>query len=83
MINAVVFSLIGLGVLLSVLRLIVGPSAFDRVLALDTVNIVITGLIAILAKVFDNGLYLDIALIYAILAFLETIVFARFLEVRE
>ncbi|MBE0600468.1 MAG: cation:proton antiporter, partial [Firmicutes bacterium] len=37
-------------------------------------------LIAFLAFVFKNSLYLDIALAYGILSFVETVLFARFLE---
>ncbi len=78
--DVIVFSLIGLGVLFAVIRLIKGPSNADRVVSLDTFNIIVIGVIALLANQFKNSLYLDIAIVYAILAFLETIVFARFLE---
>lgn len=79
-IDVIVFSLIGLGILFAVIRLIKGPSNADRVVSLDTFNIIVIGVIALLANQFENSLYLDIAIVYAILAFLETIVFARFLE---
>ena len=80
MINIIVFSLIGIGVLFALLRLIIGPSGFDRVVGLDTLNIIITALIVFIASIFKSSLYLDIAIVYAILSFLETIIFARFLE---
>ena len=80
MIDIIVFSLIGIGVLFALLRIIIGPSAFDRVVGLDTINIIITALIVFLAYYFKSTLYLDIALVYGILSFLETIIFARFLE---
>ncbi len=80
MINIIVFSMIGLGVLFALLRLLIGPSSFDRVVGLDTLNIIITAAIVLIALMFDSSLYLDIALAYGILSFLETIVFARFLE---
>jgi multicomponent Na+:H+ antiporter subunit F len=81
--EALVFILIGLGLLFGLIRLLRGPSDFDRVLSLDTMNIIISGSIVVFALVFDNELYLDIAIVYAILAFLETIVFARYLEGRS
>jgi len=83
MMEALVFILIGLGLLFGLIRLLRGPSDFDRVLSLDTMNIIISGSIVVFALVFDNELYLDIAIVYAILAFLETIVFARYLEGRS
>ena len=80
MIDIIVFSLVGLGVLFAVIRLLIGPTPADRVVALDTFNIIVIGVIALLAYQFKNSLYLDIAIVYAILAFIETIVFARYLE---
>jgi len=77
MIDIIVFSLIGIGVFFALLRLIIGPSAFDRVVGLDTINIIITALIVFIAYYLKSKLYLDIALVYGILSFLETIIFAR------
>ena len=57
-----------------------GPTSADRVAALDTLNVMLTGTIVFLALVFKNGLYLDIALVYGLLAFVETVLIARYLE---
>lgn len=78
--DIIVFSLMGLGILFAVIRLIKGPTMANRIVSLDTLNIIVIGVIAFLAVQFENSLYLDIAIVYAILAFLETIVFARYLE---
>lgn len=78
--NIVVFSLVGIGLLFTIIRLIKGPTVADRAVSLDTFNVIVIGIVALLAFIFDNGLYLDIAIVYGILAFLETIVFARYLE---
>lgn len=78
--NYVVFSLMGLGVLFTVIRLVIGPKLSDRVVSLDTFNMIVIGIIVALASVFQSSLYLDIAIVYAVLAFLETVVFARYLE---
>ena len=78
--DIIVFSLMGLGVLFTAIRLIIGPHFSDRVVALDTFNMIVIGVIVVLASIFKSELYLDIAIVYAILAFLETVVFARYLE---
>ncbi len=79
--NIIIFlCLAGLGLTFSTFRLIKGPSSFDRVLSLDAINILITGILVVIALLLENSLYLDIAIVYAILAFLETIVFAKFME---
>jgi multicomponent Na+:H+ antiporter subunit F len=82
-VNIIVFSLVGIGVLFALIRLIAGPTAFDRVVGLDTLNIIITAVVVLLALVLKSELYLDIAIAYAVLSFLETILFARFLEGRQ
>lgn len=76
----VVFALLGLGIALNTYRLIVGPGSVDRIVSLDTINIIIVGLIAVFALYFKNSLILDIGIVYAVLSFLETIVFSRFVE---
>lgn len=83
MINIIVFSLLGLGLLFAVIRFIKGPSLSDRVVSLDTFNMIVIGVIVLLASLFKNSLYLDIAIVYAILAFLETVVFARYVEGKQ
>ena len=80
---ALFFVLIGIGVILSFIRVIIGPTSSDRVAALDTMNVMLTGLIVVLAYIFNRSIYLDIALVYALLSFLETIVISRYLEGRK
>lgn len=79
-VDIIVASFLGLGILFAVIRLVKGPTTANRVVSLDTLNIIVIGVIAFLAHRFENSLYLDIAIVYAILAFLETIVFSRYLE---
>lgn len=74
------FLLVGTGVFLSFLRILLGPTSADRVAALDTLNVMLTGTIVFLALIFKNGLYLDIALVYGLLSFVETVVISRYLE---
>ena len=81
--TALFFTLVGAGVILSFIRVIIGPTSSDRVAALDTMNVMLTGLIVYLALIFKRGIYLDIALVYALLSFLETIVISRYLEGRR
>jgi multicomponent Na+:H+ antiporter subunit F len=70
----------GIAFLLVLWRFIKGPSAVDRIIAFDGLTIVsITGILfAALAE--QRGIYLDVALVYALLSFLGVIVVARFLE---
>lgn len=82
MINLIFFALVGLGIAFSLYRLIKGESHFDRVVSLDVINVCIIGVLVTIAIITKNELYVDVAIVYSILGFLETIVFAKFLEVR-
>jgi multicomponent Na+:H+ antiporter subunit F len=66
--------------LLALVRFILGPTSADRVVAFDSLTIVsITGIVlAALAE--GRGIYLDVALVYALLSFLGVIVVARYIE---
>lgn len=66
--------------LLALFRFLKGPSPIDRVIAFDVLTIIsITGII-LAAVVADRIIYLDVALVYALLSFLGVIVIARYLE---
>lgn len=72
--------LVGMAFLLALYRFFTGPSAADRVVAFDVLTIVSITLIALIAYAEGRGIYLDVALVYALLSFLGVIVVARYLE---
>jgi len=72
--------LILLGVLFGVLRLVLGRTVVDRVIAVDMLTVVSISLIALYAHVADRFIYLDVALVYGVLSFLAVLAVARFLE---
>jgi len=72
--------LAGTAFLLALFRFVKGPTSADRVVAFDVMTIVaITGIV-LTALVEGRAVYLDVALIYALLSFLGVIVIARYLE---
>jgi len=75
---AVALLLTGMG--LSAIRLLLGPSAADRVVAADTLAVITTAGLVGLAAWFDNPVYLDVALVYGTLAFVGTVAMARAIE---
>ena len=66
------------GMLLAFLRLIIGPDAADRIVALDLISVLIVGLLAVLAIPADETSFLDVSIAYALVAFLGTVALARF-----
>lgn len=81
--NIIFFSLVGIGILLSIYRMIKGSTHFDRIVSLDVINVSIIGVLVLIAVISNNEFYIDVAIVYGILGFLETIVFSKFLEVRS
>jgi len=74
------FIIIGAGVFLCILRMILGPTSSDRAVALDTLSTVTTALLVVLGYFFKRNIYLDVALVYAVLTFVGSVAIARFLE---
>jgi multicomponent Na+:H+ antiporter subunit F len=66
--------------LLSFIRFIKGPTAPDRVVALDTMTVIGISVIAFIAFISKRFIYLDVALVYGLLSFLGVVAFARYLE---
>jgi len=72
--------LLAVAIAFSVIRLLLGPTALDRLVAADTLAVITTAGLAGLAAVFDNPIYLDVALVYGTLAFVGTVALARAIE---
>ncbi len=66
------------GMLLALVRLIKGPDAADRIVALDLISVLIVALLAVLAIYTDETSFLDVSIAYALVAFLGTVALARF-----
>jgi multicomponent Na+:H+ antiporter subunit F len=69
-------------ILISLFRLILGPTVPDRVVALDTINtLVIAGMI-LFGAAFDSIIYIDVAIVYALLSYIATLYIAKYMERR-
>ena len=65
---------------MSILRLLLGPTLSDKIIAFDVIGIMAVSLLVILALYFERILYLDIALVFGLIGFLGTTIFGRFIE---
>ena len=63
-------------------RIIKGPTLPDRIIALDMLVAIAIGFIAVIAVKTGFELYIDIALALALVGFLATAAFARYIYVR-
>ncbi|RKY82932.1 cation:proton antiporter [candidate division KSB1 bacterium] len=80
MTEIIFLAIIGAGVILCLLRMLKGPTAPDRAVAVDTMATVTTALLVLLGFIFKRYAYLDVSLVYAVLTFIGSIAIARFLE---
>ena len=72
-------AVLGVAVLLTVARLIRGPSVADRILALDTLSIKAIALIVLFGIWKGSGLYFEAALLIAVMGFVSTVALCKFL----
>jgi multicomponent K+:H+ antiporter subunit F len=70
---------VALALLLTLYRLLRGPNAADRALALDTLYVNTIALLVMLGIALDDNIYLEAAMIIAMLGFAGTVALGRYL----
>jgi multicomponent K+:H+ antiporter subunit F len=76
---AIAFLSLAIGQIMSMVRLVIGPTSGDRVLALDTMVINALGLVVVLGIYKGVQIYFEVALLIAMLGFVSTVAMARFI----
>ncbi|MCI9069536.1 monovalent cation/H+ antiporter complex subunit F [Clostridium sp.] len=61
-------------------RVFKGPNVIDRVLAADSIDIILGIVMILFGVVEDRGMYLDIGLIVTLLGFIGTVLISKYLE---
>ncbi len=72
--------LFGVAIAITLVRILLGPSFSDRVLAMDVIGVSLIPAMAILSILFQTKAFLDVILILGILSFISTISFSKFME---
>jgi multicomponent Na+:H+ antiporter subunit F len=76
----VVLPLLSLSVLMVFVRLVIGPTLVDRVVALDLLTTIGISVVAAHAVATGQDVFLDVAILLALIAFLSTVAFANYVE---
>ena len=63
-------------------RIFRGPTAADRIAALDALDLILALALALYSLYTGRGIYLDIALVVALLGFVGTVLVGRYIERR-
>jgi multicomponent Na+:H+ antiporter subunit F len=69
-----------LAIALALVRLVRGPDAADRIVALDLISILVVTFLATYSIASGETSFLDVAIAYALIAFLGTVALARLLR---
>lgn len=64
-------------------RVFRGPSIPDRLVALDSIGVMLISAIALLSVIFDTGFFMEVILLIAIMSFIGTVSFSKFIEKGE
>jgi multicomponent Na+:H+ antiporter subunit F len=83
--TAIILSLVLtlIGLFGGAVRMLLGPSPADRVVSLDLITVLLIAMTSLLALHLDNSAYLDLGLVLALIGFLATVAFARYIEQRD
>jgi len=71
---------IAIGAFITLIRIMFGPSVPDRVVGVDTLNTLIVAGMILLGAAYDRVIYIDIAIVYALLSYIGTLVIAKYLQ---
>ena len=74
------FLVVLLAVFLATLRAALGPTVSDRLVAVDALTTITVALMVMLALIYGREIYLDVALVYSVLAFMGVLIVARYME---
>lgn len=76
----IVFTLMTILAFVAVYRVLVGPTMPDRMLALDLMGANVIGLIILYSMMNDQPIFIDVAILLAMLGFFGSVAFAYYLE---
>jgi multicomponent Na+:H+ antiporter subunit F len=81
-VETIAFLMLSCAMALAFTRLVRGPTLPDRVIALDLFAVLSTAFLTIYAIDTEQQVFLDVAIVLALIAFLGTVAFALYIERR-
>ncbi len=76
----VTLGILVVSIFVALIRLILGPSLPDRVVALDLISTLVIGIVAVEIVMSGQVVLLSVVMVLALVSFLGTIAFAHYLE---
>ena len=76
----VALTMLAVAVGLTFIRLAKGPTVPDRVIAIDLIGVLLVCLLVLMAGVTAQQAFLDVAMVVALISFVGTVAYARYIE---
>ncbi len=76
----ITLAVLGLLLVGSLIRVVIGPTVWDRLLGLNLVTAKIVMAIVTTAFLLDRTFLIDVAIVYSLLGFIASVLIARFIE---
>jgi multicomponent Na+:H+ antiporter subunit F len=73
-------TLLAVAACLVFIRLLMGPTLPDRVIAIDLIGVLMVSLLVVAAGMTGQQAFLDVAMVVALISFVGTVAYARYIE---
>ena len=80
MISEIALAMLALAAMFTFARLMRGPTLPDRVIAIDLIGVLIVCTLVVVASVNGAAVFLDVAIFIALISFVGTVAYARYVE---
>ena len=67
-----------LAIAMTFYRVLQGPTVFDRIAAADTIGIMFLLILVLLSLYFEREIFIDVAIVFALLLFTDTLIMAKY-----
>lgn len=67
-------------IIITVVRVFIGPGAPTRLVAFDTTNTLVVASLVVAGMMFNHALFIDVAIVYALLSFTMTLYVAKYIQ---
>ena len=76
----IAFTFLMMAMIITLVRLLKGPSINDRIAAMDLISSIIMGIILVYAVLIQNAIYFDVPIIISLISFIGTIAVSTYLK---
>lgn len=76
----VALTMLAVAAALTFIRLAMGPTLPDRVIAIDLIGVLLVCLLVLMAGVTSQQSFLDVSMVVALISFVGTVAYARYIE---